>query len=85
MADRIDMDPVKGLYQKFTVTRTDGSSRKGKKHARCEYFVLDLKHDKFAVPALQAYARACRKEYPELSKDLLEKVDFILLARRGEK
>jgi hypothetical protein len=30
-----------GIYQKFWVRRTDGSSREGEKHAACEYFVLD--------------------------------------------
>lgn len=38
-------DETKGIYRKFRVTRTDGSSRKGKRHARCTYFVLDLEHD----------------------------------------
>ncbi len=61
-----------GLYQKYRISRTDGGSRKGKKHHGCRYFVIDLTHDKFAKSAIKAYARACRKEYPELAKDLLE-------------
>lgn len=61
-----------GVYRKFKVTRADGSSRAGKKHAECSYFVLDLEHDPFAIPALKAYARACRKTHPELAGDLRE-------------
>ena len=63
-----------GLYQKFLVRRLDGRSRKGQKHHKCKYFCLDLTHDKFAVPALRAYATACEKEYPNLAEDLLDRV-----------
>lgn len=59
-----------GLYRKFRVSRTDGSSRKGKKHHGCRYFVLDLDHDKFARAAIEAYASACKDEYPFLAADL---------------
>jgi hypothetical protein len=59
-----------GLYEKFEVKRRDGTSEPGKKHHGCEYFVLDLTHDKYAADALEAYANACRAEYPELAKDL---------------
>lgn len=38
-------DSDKGLYQKFIVYRTDGTSEKGGKHAGCDYFVLDIDHD----------------------------------------
>jgi len=60
----------RGLYRKFTVTRTDGSSEPGEKHYLCNYFVLDLEHDPFAGPALKAYAKACAKKHPELAKHL---------------
>ena len=30
-------------------------------------------HDKFAVPALRAYATACENEYPNLAEDLLDR------------
>jgi hypothetical protein len=63
-----------GVYGKFHVARTDGSSRPGGKHEHCEYFVLDWKHDKFAVPAATAYAIACESEFPELARDLRRKV-----------
>lgn len=59
-----------GLYQKFRVERTDGRSARGEKHERCDYFVLDLVHDVFARPALEAYAAACASEYPNLAADL---------------
>lgn len=59
-----------GIYRKFDVKRTDGSSEPGGKHERCAYFVLDLEHDPFAIPALRAYAEACREGYPELARDL---------------
>jgi hypothetical protein len=61
-----------GLYGKFQVSRTDGKSEPGKKHANCNYFVIDITHDPFALPALKAYAKACAEEYPILSKDLKE-------------
>lgn len=66
-----------GLYQKFTVTRSDGTSEEGEKHHKCEYFVLDLTHDKFAPNALMAYYTACKKEYPLLAKDLKKILDKI--------
>ncbi len=63
-------DETQGIYQKYWVRRTDESSRPGGKHAECTYFVLDWKHDPFAVTAARAYADACEAEYPELAKDL---------------
>ena len=63
-------DANRGLYQKFKVTRTDGSHRPGRRHENCAYFVLDLNHDPFAIPALKAYAKACRKKFPALSADI---------------
>ena len=66
-------DKTKGLYGKFIVQRADGSDQHGGKHHGCEYFVLDLSHDKHAYMALRAYANSCREEYPLLAADLLEK------------
>ena len=63
-------DSVKGLYHKFFVTRTDGRSGPGGLHENCKYFVLDLTHDKHAIPAIQAYAKSCRKKNPVLADDL---------------
>lgn len=59
-----------GLYGKFHVTRKDGSSEPSGKHHGCEYFVLDLTHDKHAAAALRAYADSCQAEYPLLAADL---------------
>jgi hypothetical protein len=63
-------DTHRGLYNKFEVKRVDGKDNPGEKHHGCEYFVLDVTHDKFAAVALVAYANACASEYPELSKEL---------------
>lgn len=67
-------DKTRGLYNKFDVRRTDGSSAPGEKHHNCEYFVLDLDHDKHAVAAINAYADSCESEYPELAADLRARV-----------
>ena len=63
-------DNNRGIYRKFNIERTDGSSAEGGKHHGCSYFVLDLSHDPFAIPALEAYAKACKESHPELSKDI---------------
>jgi len=63
-------DTVRGLYTKYLVERVDGSSMPGGKHHKCFYYVLDTDHDPFAIPALQAYANACRDKYPKLAADL---------------
>jgi hypothetical protein len=63
-------DKNRGIYHKFDVTRTDGSSGPGGKHQSCFYFVLDLDHDPHAKAALAAYAESCRAEYPRLAEDL---------------
>jgi hypothetical protein len=67
-------DKDRGLYGKFNVTRTDGSSNAGGKHADCEHFVLDMTHDKFASTAMLAYADACEAEYPQLARDLRDRI-----------
>ena len=64
-------DKIKGIYNNFRIERTDGKSAPGEKHDGCEYFVLDLDHDPYAAAALEAYAVACRKEYPQLSLELM--------------
>lgn len=67
-------DAERGLYEKYRVARTDGSSAPGQKHHGCEYFVLDLDHDPHALPALRAYAMSCAKSFPTLAADLSKKV-----------
>ena len=64
-----------GLYHKFDVRRADGTDAPGGKHDGCSYFVLDLTHDPHAIPALRAYAKACRAEYPLLAIDLTSLAD----------
>ncbi len=64
-----------GLFSKFSVIRVDGTSEPGRKHDGCDYFVLDITHDPFALAALLAYAADCEDQYPELAKDLRAKVD----------
>lgn len=69
-------DRLRGLYRKFTVTRTDGASAPGGKHEGCDYFVLDLTHDPFAVVAIEAYAMVCRQDgYRLLADDLQDKAE----------
>lgn len=60
-------DTKRGLYKKYNVERLNDD--KGK-HTYCDYFVLDLVHDKYAAAALDTYANACEAEYPELAFDL---------------
>ena len=61
-------DAIKGLYQKYKVERIDDIEGK---HKNCNYFVLDMVHDKHARAAVIAYAASCHDEYPQLSDDLM--------------
>lgn len=63
-------DPTRGIYHKFNVTRTDGSSEPGGKHHECDYFVLDVNHDPHAKTVLLAYSLSCKADYPLLSQDV---------------
>lgn len=60
-----------GLYRKFEVRRVDGSDAPGGKHHGCEYFMLDITHDRHAPAALRAYAASCAGTHPHLSADLV--------------
>lgn len=64
-------DEDRGFYQKYFVERVDGSSLPGGEHHRCVHFVLDIEHDPFAHPALEAYITACADSLPRLSSDLI--------------
>lgn len=66
-------DEKRGLYQKYEVKRLNDPEDK---HLDCEYFVLDLEHDKFSRAALIAYAGACKAEFPNLAVDLMRRVDY---------
>jgi len=69
-------DKARGIYNKFSVvTRADGKSQPGQKHHGCRYFVLDLDHDPYSIPALKAYADFCRLDFPKLAADLYRFVD----------
>lgn len=69
-----DPDRERGLYDKFIVERTD--VRASERHRDCFFFVLDVNHDALAVPALEAYIRACRENgYHVLAADLQRKLD----------
>jgi len=65
-------DQNRGLYKKFNITRTDGSSEPGGKHHDCEYFVLDMDHDEHARAAIKGYVHSLEAsdEYPHLAADL---------------
>lgn len=63
-----------GILAKFAVHRLDGKDQPGGKHEGCWYWVLDPTHDPFAIPALRAYAEACRLEYPKLYTELLDRI-----------
>ncbi len=67
-------DKTRGVYNKFRVYRVDRTDCRGGKHDNCAYFVLDLPHDPYAIPALKAYAEACRRDYPVLASALDERL-----------
>jgi hypothetical protein len=71
ITEQTELDQRKvGLYHKFNVERTDGSSALGGKHYGDDYFVLNLTTDKHALPALKAYAKSCADDFPALASDL---------------
>lgn len=59
-------DVTKGIYNKYIVRRIDG--KRG--HDNCQYFVLDVSHDKYAIPALEAYIKALPESFELLKNDL---------------
>ncbi len=69
-------DDVLGLYKKYDVRRVNDPTGK---HEKCEYYVLDLVHDKFSANALEAYARACERGFPKLAYDLFLKAGTVRL------
>jgi len=77
------MPDQRGLIAKFRVQRVDGSDAPGGKHDGCGYFVLDLTHDRHAIPALRAYAEDCAEERPALSADLMRIIREASEGREG--
>ena len=74
-------DTQRGLYQKFNVTRTDGSDSPGERNHGHRYLVLDLDKlatDAHAKAAVIAYAESCEDDYPQLAADLRGFTDRIL-------
>lgn len=67
----VDPDREKGWYPKWDTRRIVDPAGK---HTDCLTYVLDLNHDKFSIPALEAYARACDEEYPHLAADIRMRV-----------
>ena len=66
---------AEGMYSKFDVIRTDGTSGPGGKHENCDYLVLDLTHDPHARTAALAYADSCEPDgYVLLAGDIREMV-----------
>ena len=72
---RLPVEKSPGLYRKFNVYRTDGSSDLHGKHHDCEYLVLDWTHDPYTLPAADAYATACAGKFPELAADIHKRLD----------
>lgn len=71
---------ARGLFHKFTVSRTDGRDQPGEKHHGADYFVLDLSDDPHAIPAVAAYAESCATDYPQLAEDLRSKIASAIAA-----
>lgn len=68
-----DPDRERGLYRKFDVRRVPPNPIA---HPDCDYFVLDITHDKLAVFALRAYADAAERfGYQLLSDELRLKAE----------
>lgn len=74
--DETKPNTEQGLYGKYFILRSDGTSEPGMKHEDCQYFVLDLTHDIYALETLHYYSKACEKTHPELSRDLRRKVSL---------
>ncbi len=66
-----ESDFDRGLYKKYFVQRLGDYKHK---HDKCDFFVLDLVHDKFAAAALRTYATMCELDYPELARDLRKRI-----------
>lgn len=60
-------DRKRGFYEKYKVERLGGTPGK---HDHCLFFVLDLDHDPYSVPALRGYATVCRPEFGPLARSL---------------
>jgi hypothetical protein len=59
-----------GIYNKYKVTRVDGSDLPGGRHHGQRYFVLNVDSDVHARHALYAYADSCERQFPQLAVDI---------------
>lgn len=59
---------MKGLYQKYSISRTDGSPM----DPNSDYFVLRVDKDSHARKALRVYAENIKDENPILSRDIFK-------------
>jgi hypothetical protein len=67
---RVVEDKRNKLQQKYYVERIDERDRTGGDRVDSKYFVLDYIHDPYSLPALEAYAQACSKDFPNLSAEI---------------
>lgn len=73
-----------GLYEKFYVTRNDGSTDPGGRHEHCEHFVLDLTHDAAARAAARCYADLIEIDNALLASELRQLVRAAEEAHAGQ-
>jgi len=69
------------LQQKYYVERIDGRDLSGGDRTDSKYFVLDYVHDPYSIPALEAYAYACYKDFPNLSGEIRALVEKLKSGR----
>lgn len=67
------MNKNAGLFQKYTVTKTDGTPV----DPQAVYFVLRLDTDSSARTVTMIYSGLIRRENPKLSKDIRELLEQI--------
>jgi hypothetical protein len=67
---RLMQDKRNKLQQKYYVDRIDGRDLAGGDRVDSRYFVLDYIHDPYSIPALETYALACYKDFPNLSEEI---------------
>jgi hypothetical protein len=73
------------LQQKYYVDRIDGRDQAGGDRIDSKYFVLDYIHDPYSIPALEAYALACYKDFPNLSEEIRGLVARLKSEQQGVK
>jgi hypothetical protein len=66
-------DTERGIYAKYDVRRTDGSSEPGGKHHDCDYWVLDCWCDPHARAAMATYANQVEATHPLLAQQLRDR------------